>query len=111
MRQFHPGMLVRDDVILTVVQLTLAILLFIAMVQALKAKRSGSFGSAVTRGDRSMNFLYVFYGVATVAFILIVQIAEAAKGYKAAIVAADYLALTYLCFFNGWFRNKLIGIY
>ncbi len=104
-------MLVRDDVILTVVQLALAILLFTAMVPTWKAKRSRSIVSPVTRGDRSMNFLYVFYGVTTVVYTLIVQIADVAVGYKAAIVAADYLALTYLCFFNGWFRNKLIGIY
>lgn len=103
--------IVGDATILVVIQGALLILLLFAIGQALRAKRRTGIVAVVTRGDKSMSFLYVFYGVATVVYTLITQVAEAATGYKVVIVTADYLALTYLCFFNSWFRNKLIGLY
>ncbi len=119
-------MLLRDQIVLLVVQLALATLLLTAvLVQAWKAIQRGmqsrriaqpgtmtaTLELTVIRGDRSINFLYAFYGITTVVYTLIVQVADAAVGHKAAIIAADYLALTYLCFFNSWFRNKLVGFY
>jgi hypothetical protein len=37
------------------------------------------------------------------------EVAEAAKGYKAFLVAADFEALAFLFCFNNWFRNQLLG--
>lgn len=100
-----------DVVVLPAVNVVLALLVLVAVLQDVRAKRSRGIGLQVKRGENSMNFLYIFYGIASVIYALIVQVAEAAQGYKAAIIVADYLGLTYLCFFNGWFRNKVIALY
>lgn len=115
----------RDCVVLIVVNGVLALLLLVALVQHVRGQRrrrrlragsggaraSDSASAQVVRGENSMNLLYTFYGVATLIYALTVQVAEAAQGYKVAILVTDYLSLTYLCFFNSWFRNKLIGLY
>jgi len=55
--------------------------------------KKGFANLTITRGEESMNSLYVLYGVATVVFALCVQVAEAAHGYKVAIIVLDYLVL------------------
>jgi hypothetical protein len=55
-----------------------------------------------------MNGLFVLYGGATVVFSLAVQVAAAAEGHKVALIVADYVILSYLFFFNSWFRNRLV---
>lgn len=62
------------------------------------------------RGEPSMNFLVGVYGVATVVCALSVQVAEAFCGYKVFFILLDYVILTYLFFFNSWFRNRLLTI-
>jgi len=63
----------------------------------------------VIRGERGMNAIYVMYGIATIAITLAVQVAETAKGCKSGLVIMDYAILTYLFFFNLWFRNTLLN--
>ena len=62
------------------------------------------------RGERSMNFLYVGYGVATVVYALATQSAEAFCGYRVMFIVLDYLAFTHLFFFSRWFRHQLFVI-
>ncbi len=54
-----------------------------------------------------MGRLYVGYAVTAGLYYLIVQVAEAGQGYKALFILLDYVALTYLFFFNSWFRNAI----
>jgi hypothetical protein len=90
-----------------VIHILLAFLLLVAVLGVLLSAPPGD----ATRGEKSLGVLYTVYGVTTIAYALIVQVADAASGYKAGIVFADYVILTYLCFFNRWFRNKIIGLY
>jgi hypothetical protein len=115
----------RDCVALIAVNAVLALLLLVALVQDARGRRgrgsrgvshggvrvSDSASVEAKRGERSMNLLYTFYVVATLIYALTVQVAEAGQGYKVAILVADYVGLTYLCFFNSWFRNRLIALY
>jgi hypothetical protein len=55
-----------------------------------------------------MNALYVLYGFATITLGLAIDVADCVLGYKAALVLLDYLILTYLFFFNVWFRNAIV---
>jgi hypothetical protein len=55
-----------------------------------------------------MNGLYAMYGVATVVFALAVQVSNAATDYKVGIIVMDYAVLSYLFFFNSWFRNSIV---
>jgi hypothetical protein len=74
-------------------------------------ERSGHLQKTVTRGQESMNLLYIFYGVVSLVYALSIQVAECGQYHKATLIVSDYIVLTYLFFFNGKFRNMIIGIY
>ncbi len=105
-----------DRTVLVALHVALLLWCLIAIGQVLWTKRRASTATGTravgtaTRGDRSMNFLYVGYGLATVVYTLSIQVADAFLGYKAMFIVLDYMGLTYLFFFNSWFRNKLFGI-
>ena len=103
----------RDDVVLRWEHAVLLAVLAVAIVGALRRKIRRLFGIKhlkVARGEKSMTILYIAYALLTVAVTLTVQVADSAQGYKVAIIAFDYLALTYLFFFNSWFRNRLLRL-
>jgi len=103
----------RDGFVLQAEHALLCALLFVAILGALRRRVRRAFGHKhlkVARGDKSMTILYVAYALGTVALTLTVQVADAAQGYKVAIIVFDYLALCYLFFFNSWFRNRLLRI-
>lgn len=68
-------------------------------------------GRVVTRGSQSRNIFYVIYGILSVIFLSIIQVTSEAKEYKVIITIVDLLLLMYLCFFNSWSRNKIMGLY
>jgi len=100
-----------DAAVLVFVHAVLFGLLIYAISRVCRSTRSGGVNLTVKRGEKSMNFLHIFYGVASVVLALLTQVADAAKGYKAGIIFADYMVLTYLCFFNCWFRNTIFRLY
>ena len=100
-----------DSSVLIAVHALLGLVLIAALLGTLVARFRRGIGLEVKRGSESMSFLYVVYGIATLIYALIVQVADAAQGHKVVIITADYAVLTYLCFFNAWFRNKLIALY
>jgi uncharacterized protein (DUF58 family) len=99
----------QDGYVLLMSQFALGVVLMVALWKALRARKTSGF--EVTRGETSLTFLYVAYGIVTVIYALVIQVAESAHGYKVLLMALDYAALTYVCFFNSWARNKLIGFY
>ena len=103
----------RDDIVLRAEHAVLIALLAIAILGALRRKVRRIFGHKhlkVARGEKSMTILYIAYALLTVAVTLTVQVAEAAQGYKVGLIAFDYLSLSYLFFFNSWFRNRLLRL-
>ena len=91
-----------------IVLLLLIILSLSAKVRATWRYRHGAIKMTIKRGDVSMNALYVWYGIATVAYILAVSVSESAEGHKTTLIALDYVCLTYLFFFDPWFRNSIV---
>jgi len=71
-----------------------------------KSKHS-SVDAEVTRGEQSMNALYVNFGIATVVFTLIVQACDTLKGNQVLFIVLNYGILTYIFFFSSWFRNSV----
>src|SRR5207244_2276980 len=63
----------RDSVTLLMIHVLLAVLLLVAVLGVLLSPRAGE----VTRGQESMGFLQAVYGVTTIAYALIVQVADA----------------------------------
>ncbi len=62
-----------------------------------KAKSASSTVEAI-RGEKSMNALYVNFGIATIVFTLIVQTCEALKGNQELFIIVNYGLLTYVFF-------------
>jgi hypothetical protein len=73
-----------------------------------KRERQSGLVVGVTRGEQSMNSLYVIYGVATVMYSLVAQVASGLDGWRAAVTVIDYALLTHLFFFSPWFRNRFL---
>lgn len=102
-----------DDVMLALVQ-GAVLLLFVygIFMHVLMRYRQGRGGVSltVTRGDKSMSSLFAIYGIFIVAIALTIQVADAGRHYKVSLVVLDYIMLTYLFFYNGWFRNWLLNV-
>ena len=72
--------------------------------------RDTGINATVKRGKESWTNFHIMYGLLSVVFVLAINTTEVLKGFKTIITLADLSILFYLCFFNGWFRNKIIGI-
>lgn len=69
--------------------------------------KTSSVTAEVKRGEKSMNALYVHFGISTVVFTLIVQTCEALKDNQVLFIIVNYVLLIYMYFFSPWFRNRL----
>ena len=104
--------LVDDQSILVVMHGVLAGVLAVALFATGRARWKASHNNlkaVVTRGAESMKMLYVTYGIVTAVFTFAIPVSVAATGFKSALILVDYVVLSYLFFFNAWFRNWLLG--
>ncbi|WP_397546658.1 hypothetical protein ABUL39_12255 [Rhodothermus marinus] len=62
----------------------------------------------VIRGEKSMNMLYVNFGIASIIFSLAVQTCEPLKGNQVLFIVINYAILIYLFFLSTWFRNAIL---
>ena len=87
------------------------ILLFVfalsADIRNRRKAKTASIIAEVSRGEKSMNALYVNFGIATVVFTLIVQTCEALVGNQLLFIIVNYCLLIYMFFFSSWFRNQV----
>jgi len=99
-----------DTIVFAVTEGTLALAFVIVLAKDIlirhKSKGSGVIAE-VRRGEQSMNALYVNFGIATVVFTLIVQACDTLKGNQVLFIVLNYGMLTYMFFFNSWFRNSI----
>ena len=56
-----------------------------------------------------MAIFYSLYGAATVVLIAVVVNTDAAKDHRVFFVLLNVLVMIYICLFNRWFRNALLG--
>lgn len=63
----------------------------------------------VKRGNVAREWFYWFFGFASVVVTQIINATEALKDYTVLVNLVCLGALTHLLFFNGWFRNLLLG--
>ena len=99
--------LLSDYVIFLIFQLIIISIFLYALITDFKNRKSGM---AVTRGETSWQYFPLFYGLISVIFLQLINTTEAFKGYKTAITIVDQTVLLYLCFYNSWFRNKIVGL-
>ncbi len=98
-----------DVVVFWLLQGALLVLVLYAWWKELVAnnRRREAF-AVVKRGEESWAWFPLAYGIASAVILQLINGAEAGKNYKVIISLADMVALLYLSFFNGWFRNKII---
>jgi thiosulfate reductase cytochrome b subunit len=66
---------------------------------------------SVEKGKESWGNFTLAFGIASIIVLMqIINSADALHGYKTIISIVNLLMLIYLIFFNGWFRNKVIGL-
>jgi len=88
-------------------------LTLVALVKAVpvptRRDRSGLEAEAeVVRGPKSRRILGVAYGFGSVIIVQLINASEALKGHKVLLSITNIAMLFYLCFLNGWSRNKII---
>jgi hypothetical protein len=91
-----------------------AVLLFLVGYAELKDRgwfRKPTGADATTkRGKTSWNILNFSFGIIAVNVLQIINSADAAVHFKVLMSVFDLTVMIWLFFFNGWFRNKTIGI-
>lgn len=99
-----------DCVATIVLQLAVVGLFVVSLLGSLRVQmrvRKGAVRATAQRGEQTMGRLWAAYGVLTVICALAVQVAEGLEGFKVGLIVFDYGVLTYLFFFNSWFRNAI----
>jgi len=99
--------LVSDKVIFPLFELLFLLFIVYAIVMNMISRRKGV--GAVKRGEKSWNYFYLSYGIASVILMQIISVSESLKDYKVIISIVNLIFLLYLTFYNGWFRNMILG--
>lgn len=61
----------------------------------------------VIRGEKSMNSLYTIYGASLASLLVLIDNAACIDGNKVILITFDFLCITYIFFFNKYFRNSV----
>lgn len=70
-------------------------------------------GTKIQRGETSWKLLEFAYAIVSVNVIQIIVSSNAFSDWNATLAFLDLVAMIYLFFFNGWFRNwtlKVVGM-
>lgn len=88
-----------------------AFALFAAIRSAILKRRagSGSLSMVITRSENSMAVFYGAYGAATGLLVALSLSVDFASHHRVFWVLFDTVLVAYVCLFNAWFRNWLIG--
>ncbi len=101
-----------DAVFFPALQVLLAgFALFAALVSVWHARRAGRGGLTlqVTRSPQSMALFYGTYAAITGLLVALCLNVEIAAKHRVLWAVLDTLLVGYVCLFNAWFRNKLVG--
>lgn len=98
--------LLSDTYLFPAMQILLAVFaLFCLLISLIQ---SGSF-ARVIRAESSMGLFYGFYAVVSGVAVAICLQVEIARDYRVIWSVTDAIFIAYVCIFNPWFRNKLLG--
>ncbi len=101
-----------DRYVFIAVQFFLVVLLIFSVVFNFAAKsRKNGVRASVIRGENSFLKFQFTWGVLSFAFIEWINLSSAFIGFKLFFGTIDVLILMYLCFYNGWFQNKVIILF
>jgi len=69
-----------------------------------------SLEKRIKRGKESWSFIYFVFGILLALGFTFINILPIRWNYKITIFIVGTPVLIYLCLFNTWFQNKLIGL-
>ena len=98
----------RDCYIFPIFQSVIFLLLIFALYKNHTIKNTGP---NVKRGDLSWSYFHIFYGLMNVVLLQIINTTESLAGYKTIITIINVSILLYLCYYNRWVRNKIVGFF
>jgi hypothetical protein len=101
-----------DTIVFPALQLCLVMFVLFAVLHSwipLKRNRRGKSKVSVIRGEVSMNYFYAAYAVINGLLVAICLSVDITKNHRVIWVIIDTILVAYLCIFNQWFRNILIG--
>lgn len=73
-------------------------------------RKQSNLKMSVKRGEKGWENFTLVFGIASIVLMQIINSADALHGYKTIISMINLFMLIYLVFYNGWFRNKVIGL-
>jgi len=98
----------KDSFMFPAFEIFIVLLLIYGFYKEASGRKSGR---SVTRGDESIkNFYHFFVFFLSLLISVVISITETIKNYKIIVYFLNLTAVLYLCFFNNWFRNKIIGM-
>lgn len=86
-------------------------LIFLTLYAYFNERFNNNSGRNVKRGGQGQYTLYLIFGTLSVIIIQIVSSSKEAENYRTILTLMDSSITVYLCFFNSWSRNKIVGIY
>lgn len=101
----------RDTYLYPTVQVIFVLFAVYALYRDLKVRyiKTGIVAS-VKRGPESMAKLHAIYVALAFLIVLVTLNVESLKNHKLFFVLLNVGLLAYLCFWNAWSRNKLLGL-
>jgi len=107
--------LTQDQITFWILQGILLLVFAYAFVRSkYEVYRSGKGGVSLIlkRGEKSMGYFHHFAsGFISVIIAVIISVADTAYSHKVFIFLVDVIIVLYLSYWNGWSKNKLVGIY
>lgn len=100
-----------DQYLLPLIQLLFVLFGFYAINRDRNCKKSSSgFNASLKRGPQSMSIFHSTYVALAFLIVLVTLNVKAAENHKVFFLLLNIGLLAYLCFWNVWFRNKLMGL-
>ena len=65
----------------------------------------------IKRGEVSWAYFPLAYGILLTISLSIISALELRVVFKIVLIVIDSLVLFKLCFYNTWFRNKIVGVF
>lgn len=107
--------LTQDQITFWVLQSILLLMLiyaFICSAHEIYYSGKGGVSFILKRGKKSRGYFHHFAsGFISVIIAVTISIADTAHGHKVFIFLVDVIIVLYLSYWNGWSKNKLVGIY
>jgi hypothetical protein len=99
--------LLSDKYLFPVIQILLTVFAIVCWVYG--QCQSGNFAK-IDRSDITMATFYGIYAALSGLFVAICSQVEIAENYRVIWILTDVTLIAYICIFNPWFRNKLLGL-